>query len=824
MTTRDDHTVAGNAADSPRTVGNGGVRIDDTPPHRTHDFGDLLHAVASVLFACIIMFFATYLRGITLGVESDVQHAGHALAWLTDLPASMLTQLATLVIVVSVIVQLLIGRQWVQTVVTIIAMFAGYLAAWGISSAISAVPLPALATSLVSPVTAVGSTLLPDFYAGIAAFLTAAGPRRIRSTVKWGWTMLYTVAVLLVILSWHSVAGVLVSLAIGRFLGMVIRFAAGTENKGAWGVQVVEALRSIGLNPISVERRREAAADGSSFGISLDDDLVEGSRIYDMTDRDGRRYVVSVLDSQVRAAGYLRQLWHWVRFTGVPTRRDRSTREVTQHHLGMILGLKNAGLPTPEAYGIADTGESSLLVLRGLDAMTPCNLNTLSDDDATHLVRYLSVANRRGYTHRRITPDTLARLESGTPILAGWQNGDDSSTPANIALDQVQLLTLLTALIGAERTLRAARATWSDEQLAALAPFVQKAAVPAATRALPQWNRELLTDLRARLTALVPEDVAETIEPVTISRFSLRSFIGMALLLIAIAVVFTQLKPDEVIAAVRHANPAMALICVALGFVAWIGSAIELGAFMDRDRRTPLGLFMSQVAAGFTVVSMPAGVGPAFVNLQYLRKSGYRNTRATAMMSAVLAVYYGGTVALILLFGLFTGRNALTDMVPANTLIIVIGVLAMAAAIAMMVPPLRHLVMTRLIPLLQAYMRQLIEVLSQPKQLMVSVCGMLILNFATALGFWVALRAFGQHTGLFETVFLFMLAYALGSAVPTPGGLGGVEAALTFAFAGAGVPSAVALSATLVFRVAFYWLRIPMGALAMRWLDRHNLV
>ena len=51
-----------------------------------------------------------------------------------------------------------------------------------------------------------------------------------------------------------------------------------------------------------------------------------------------------------------------------------------------------------------------------------------------------------------------------------------------------------------------------------------------------------------------------------------------------------------------------------------------------------------------------------------------------------------------------------------------------------------------------------------------------------------------------------------------------MEAALTFAFTSVGVPPAVALSATLVYRVAFYWLRIPMGALAMKWLDRHNLI
>ncbi|HCQ26787.1 MAG TPA: hypothetical protein DIT82_09450, partial [Bifidobacterium longum] len=61
---------------------------------------------------------------------------------------------------------------------------------------------------------------------------------------------------------------------------------------------------------------------------------------------------------------------------------------------------------------------------------------------------------------------------------------------------------------------------------------------------------------------------------------------------------------------------------------------------MDRNRRDNTGVFMSQVAGGFATVSMPAGVGPSFVNLQFLRKSGYRNTPATAIMSAALVVYY----------------------------------------------------------------------------------------------------------------------------------------------------------------------------------------
>ena len=42
--------------------------------------------------------------------------------------------------------------------------------------------------------------------------------------------------------------------------------------------------------------------------------------------------------------------------------------------------------------------------------------------------------------------------------------------------------------------------------------------------------------------------------------------------------------------------------------------------------------------------------------------------------------------------------------------------------------------------------------------------------------------------------------------------------------AAVGIPSTIAVSATLVYRIAFYWLRIPMGAVAMKWLDRHNLI
>lgn len=798
--------------------------IDDVPPKRSHDFADLTHAFFALVLGIGVILFSVYLHGTASGVESDVHSAGRVVSWLMDVPSALLQQLAIVCITVSVLIQLLTSKEWLQSVISVVSLIFGFFAVWGISALISNSGNTMLIIPLQSNSTSVGTGLLPDFYAAMASFLTVSGPRRIRSCTKWGWNVLYAVAVLMVVLSWNSLAGVIASYAIGRVIGMLIRFAIGTQNNGAWGSQIAQSLRSIGIDTSLLTRRVAPYVDSGVLKATLDDDLTENSRIYDVVDYDGKQYTVSVLDNQVHAAGYLNQVWQWLRLTGVSMRRDRSSVDAMHHHYAMILGLSNAGLETPRVYGVADYGESSILVFHRNRMPLECNQNTMSDHDMEAFMEYLTTAHHHGFTHRRITPETLSRMENGHPVIAGWHSGDYGSSAPNFALDKVQLLVLLATLNGNDRAIACARRTWGDEQLIDLAPFIQKAAIPASTRALPGWDKHVLTDLRTRISALAPQDVADSMEKVTLSRFSLRSFIAIALLVVAVYVVFTQIQPAEMIKAVRDANLAMALVCVALGFVAWLGSAITLGVFMDSDKRNTIGLYCSQMASGFTAVSMPAGVGPAFVNLQFLRKSGYRSTAATAVMSAVWAVQGGTTIVLLLTIGLFTGRNTLSGMIPTNTLIMVIAIVALVVSAAMAIPPVRHLVTEKYLPVVKAYARNLVNVLARPKELALGIAGALVLNLATGLGFWAALMAFGYHTNPAETTFIFLLANTLGSAVPTPGGLGAVEAVLSVAFTAVGIPSSIAVSATLVYRIAFYWLRIPVGALAMKWLDMHNLI
>ncbi|MBH9983385.1 lysylphosphatidylglycerol synthase transmembrane domain-containing protein [Bifidobacterium asteroides] len=817
-------TITPEDTDSADPVKADKVVIRDTPPERVHDAEDLLRALAALILGILVTLAAVYLKGIAAGVESDMRQAGNAMDWLMDVPTAFLQQAVTVTVVLTVIVHLLVNREWIQAITAPLAMFLGFGLVMLTSNLILKAGNPTLIASFSSQ-NAIGSpVLLPDFYAGLAAFLSAAGPRRLRSSVKWGWNALYIVAIIMVAISSNSASGVLVSLILGRIIGMVVRYLAGTQNKGAWGQGVVQAIASIGIHAVSLERQDSSLdADGQPLP-ALADDLIEASRIYRVHDKDGRTYTVSVMDGQLHTMGYLMQLWQWIKLSGVSMRRDRSVRNSMQHHMAMLAELRDLGLTAMHPYGLAESAESSILVLEDDVHLRPLEPGSLDTDKAKQLMDYLRRANERGFTHRRIRPETLAVDQSDSMVIAGWENGDSASSQANIALDRIQLLALIATLIGVNQAIEAARASWGIKTLAGLSPFCQMVAIPSQTQDLPGWDRQILTDLRKQLQSLAPpESVAETGQ-VTLSRFSLRSFVALALLVVALAVIVTQFNLPQVISAVRNANPWMAGLSFLLGSLSWVGCAITLGVFIDPAKRDFKGIFLSQVASSFTSVSMPAGVGPAFVNLQFLRRDGYDNTMATAIMSAVVAVQFATTFCLLIVIGLFTGRNTLSGMIPTNTLVIVIGTVAIIAALIMAVPYTRRLVMERLMPIVASYAHHLVEILTQPRQLVVAVLGAVLQSAALGMSFWAALMAFGCRTNVFETTFVFLLANTLGSAVPTPGGLGAIEAVLFSAFRLAGVPSGVAISATLVFRVATYWLRIPLGALAMRWLSSHNRI
>jgi uncharacterized protein (TIRG00374 family) len=85
---------------------------------------------------------------------------------------------------------------------------------------------------------------------------------------------------------------------------------------------------------------------------------------------------------------------------------------------------------------------------------------------------------------------------------------------------------------------------------------------------------------------------------------------------------------------------------------------------------------------------------------------------------------------------------------------------------------------------------------------------------------WMALRAFGVSLDPAGLVVAYATGYA-STILPLPaGGVGGVDAASTYALTLVGVPLGPALLATLVQRLCTYWLPLAIALVSARSVKR----
>ena len=106
------------------------------------------------------------------------------------------------------------------------------------------------------------------------------------------------------------------------------------------------------------------------------------------------------------------------------------------------------------------------------------------------------------------------------------------------------------------------------------------------------------------------------------------------------------------------------------------------------------------------------------------------------------------------------------------------------------------------------------ELLDDPALVRRSVGWALANWILDAASLWVFIRAFGSTIGPVKLIVAFGLANVLAAIPITPGGLGVVEAVLTSSLVGFGLDRGTAAIAVVTYRLAAFWLPIPLGALA----------
>jgi uncharacterized membrane protein YbhN (UPF0104 family) len=230
--------------------------------------------------------------------------------------------------------------------------------------------------------------------------------------------------------------------------------------------------------------------------------------------------------------------------------------------------------------------------------------------------------------------------------------------------------------------------------------------------------------------------------------------------------------------------------------------------------------FLTQLAATFVSLVAPAAVGNIGTNSRYLQQAGAPPAIALASVGATQLFVFSSYVILILVFGVITGQQQGPDLIPNSTVLIVLAGMAVFAGLLLAIPRTRHTISAQVRPLISTTWPRLLESARQPRRIAMGLGGALLLNLAYAGALYAAVSAYGGHLAYATVGFVYLAAGAVGSAAPTPGGIGAVEAALAAGLTAAGLDGSVAVQASLLFRAWTFWLPMVPGWLSFTYLQR----
>ncbi|MFD3521035.1 YbhN family protein [Streptomyces sp. NPDC058653] len=274
----------------------------------------------------------------------------------------------------------------------------------------------------------------------------------------------------------------------------------------------------------------------------------------------------------------------------------------------------------------------------------------------------------------------------------------------------------------------------------------------------------------------------------------------------------------------RGADVNWLLASVAVTMTCWIPVCLlRQGTVMER--LPPGRLLASQIAAGSANHLLPAGLGAHVVTLRFLQGCGIPTARACAALALYSLTQPIGRYTLLLsLMAAYPHAIPLGGLLPAEygllALAILVGGLTVAALVLWSVRPLRGFVQD----FLRTALTDARALHARPARVIAIWTGALAFPALQACVLVTVARALQMPVPAVDIMIAYLAASIVAGIVPTPGGIGSVEAALLIALVGAGSPVSVATAAVLGFRIVTVWLPLLPGALVLAVLVRRKVL
>lgn len=591
------------------------------------------------------------------------------------------------------------------------------------------------------------------------------------------------------------------SLVFGWAIGLAFRYGFGAQVTLPDGRQIAGVIVAAGI-PL----RR----------LTLETTGQRGDRRYRAETDDGDLDAV-VIDRDTFGLATLRSLGRRLRLQSASTRRPSLTvRSEVEYRSLMALTFQRLGLSAPRLVATAPVGAfCSVMVLRPAKGSTLAHsAQATSDDVLAQLWLMVSRMQRAKVTHREL--ETHILLVGDRPGVTSLGSGDIAADDLTLRLDLAQALVSVSLAVGVARAVDSAVAILGAESVRRVLPLVQKVALGHRTRVSLKDADSVLDDLRHRVAVLQPDQPVP--KPVELRRVTVRTLLTVVGGGIAAYVVLTQLAKVNLLALVSHANWWWVAGCIAFSAATFVGPTLSISGAAEA-RLSFVRTYMTQLAVAFSGLVAPAAVGNIALNTRYLVGSGLAPASAAATVGLVQAAQLCSYLVLLLASGAVAGTGTQASFAPspglvAGILVVVLILLALSA-----VPKFRQFAKDRIVPQVLTIGPQILRVLRNPARLARMVGGSLLLDVSFVAALVCATRALGAHPPIAAVAVVYFAGAIIGSAVPTPGGLGGIEAAVSAGLVAIGVDAGVAVSSVLLYRVATYWLPIPFGWFALNRLQ-----
>ncbi|MCX4560727.1 flippase-like domain-containing protein [Streptomyces phaeochromogenes] len=851
-------------------------------PARVHRPSDLMRLLVGVLAIALLLAIAAFAHGTTSGLAQDINKGTDEAPDLLIKIAGLASSIAILLVPVAFAIERLIKRDGLRIADGVLAAVLAHgvtLATdlWVAKAAPDSIqkaltqPSPGDIHALTDPV--------HGYLAPVIAYMTAVGMSR---RPRWRavlWVVLMLDAFSMLVTGYTTPFSIILTVLIGWSVAYGTLYAVGSPNVRPTGRTLMAGLRHVGFHPVSAARDETPEAldgdRGRRYFVTLQDGPPLDVTVVDREQqaqgffyRVWRRLTLRGITTR-RSLQSLRQaleqealLAYAAIAAGANAPKLIATSELGPDAVMLVYehtgGRTLDSLPDEDITDdlLRDTwhqvqalqsrriahrrlaGDAILVDRSGTVILTDLRNGEIA---AGELLLRMDVAQLVTTLGLRVGAERA--VASAVGVLGPDAVADCLPMLQPIALTRSHRATLRKlarerserereAVLEASRQAKLARAEEHEHTPEATRPVLEKPdkkAVRAEQRAekraiddaLEEAREEdLLTQIRHQVLLIRPQ---APVEPARLERIRPRTLISFIAGAFGAYFLLTQLTHIEFGTLFDNAEWGWVAAAVLFSMLSYFAAAMSLLGFVP-ERVPFMRTVAAQVAGSFVKIVAPAAVGGVALNTRFLQRSGVRPGLAVASVGASQLFGLGCHILMLLSFGYLTGTEKTPSLSPSRTVIAGLLTVAVLVLVVTSVPFLRKFVVTRVRSLFAGVVPRMLDVLQRPQKLLTGIGGMLLLTACFVMCLDASVRAFGTEgmpsLSIASVAVVFLAGNALGSAAPTPGGVGAVEATLTVGLIAVGLPSEVAAPAVLLYRLLTLWLPVLPGWLFFNHLTR----